>query len=370
MLLDIVLRGQSNAAYLAELDGGAALGTLAGQVEGLLGLDGVNDRVQVIYDRDEQGGETVYPATAFLGEWVEKGAQGWASAEYQQGFLQEMQDYRASGMGDATALLWMHSEYDSRDPNLSAADWAKAVRGDAGLVQATLGREVPYLFVAAHPFGDGTDTGHQAIRAAMEALSVDPSFNARIAARAPDIDASLDDTDGNWSTTDYGGGHIAPIDAQLIANRAARVVAEQWAGYAKPGSVVASQQGDIASDGPQVVMATRIAADAVQVDVRHDGTSGFAPISEGAAGGLGWSLHNADGQVLAATDTAVLDADSLLVRFDSAVPEGAVLHYAYGIGRVAEPNGPGLGNAVMDPTWLPVWTPAQGVAVQDVVWGA
>ena len=298
MLLDIVLRGQSNAAYLAELDGGAALGTLAGQVEGLLGLDGVNDRVQVIYDRDEQGGETVYPATAFLGEWVEKGAQGWASAEYQQGFLQEMQDYRASGMGDATALLWMHSEYDSRDPNLSAADWAKAVRGDAGLVQATLGREVPYLFVAA------------------------------------------------------------------------RVVAEQWAGYAKPGSVVASQQGDIASDGPQVVVAMRIAADAVQVDVRHDGTSGFAPISEGAAGGLGWSLHNADGQVLAATATAVLDADSLLVRFDSAVPEGAVLHYAYGIGRVAEPNGPGLGNAVMDPTWLPVWTPAQGVAVQDAVWGA
>jgi hypothetical protein len=362
--LDIILRGQSNAAYLAELDGGAAARTLVQEVQQLLGFDGVSDRVRLIYDRDGKGGDTVYPGTAFLGEWmVPNGSGGWQPGQYEQAFLDRMGQYRAEGMGNATAVVWLHSEYDSRDPNLSTSDWVSAVRTDAALVRETLGRDVPYLFVAAHPYGDGTDTGHQAIRAGMERLSTDPGFKAAIAARAPDIDASLDNLDGNPNTAEYGAAHINPYDARLIAARVARSVAEEFAAYAKPGSAVASAGGNIASDGPQVVAATPLGGNAVQVDVVHDGTSGFLALSEGAASGLGWSARLSDGRRIEASSAAILDADSLVVTFGQAVPVGTVLDYAWGIGRTAEPGGPGLGNAVMDPTYLPVWTPAVGVVI-------
>jgi hypothetical protein len=362
--LDIILRGQSNAAYLAELDGGAAGRVLTQQVEQLLGFDGISDRVRLVYDRDEQGGDTVYPGTSFLGEWmVPNGSGGWQAGRYESEFLGRLGQYRAEGMGDATAVVWMHSEFDSRDPNLSTADWVSAVRTDAALVRQTLGRDVPYLFVAAHPYGDGTDGGHQAIRAGMERLVADPGFDGRIAARAPDLDVSLDDLDGNPSTAEFGAAHINAYDARLIAARVARNVAEEFAGYAKPGSAVAIAGGNIASDGPRVVAATPLDGGRLQVDVAHDGTSGFVELNDVASRGVGWTALLADGRRIEATGAAVLDADSLVVTFGQAVPNGAVLDYAWGIGRIADPGGPGLGNAVMDPTYLSVWTPAQGVAV-------
>lgn len=364
MQLDIILRGQSNAAYLAELEGGAAARTLVQEVQQLLGFDGVSDSVRLVYDRDGKGGDTAYPGTAFLNEWMEPNGQGgWRAGEYEQGFLDRMAEYRAGGMGTASAVVWLHSEYDSRDPNLSTADWISAVRTDAALVRQTLGRDVPYLFVSAHPYGDGTDTGHQAIRAGMEGLAADPGFNAAIAARAPDIDGSLDNLDGNPSTAEFGGAHINPYDAKLIAARLARSVAEEFAAYAKPGSAVASSGGNIASEGPEVVAARAAGRNALQVDVVHDGAAGFLPLNEGAADGLGWSARLADGRRVEATGARILDADSLVVTFGEAVPTGAVLDYAWGIGRIAEPGGPGLGNAVMDETYLSVWTPAGGVAV-------
>ncbi len=363
MQLDIILRGQSNAILLAELERGAAAGRLVQEVERLLGFDGVKDRVTLLHDRDGQGGDTMYSGTAFLGEWMARSQAGWAAGPLEQGFLARMGQYRAEGMGDATAILWMHSEYDSRDPNLLTADWTAAVRTDAALTRQALGRDAPYLFVAAHPYGDGTDAGHQAIRAGMEALDADPRFDAAIVARAPDTDIALDDLDGNPATTEYGFAHITAGDAMLIATRAARGVAEEWAAYAKPGSPVALARGDIASDGPMVVAASAAGPGQLQVDVRHDGTGGFLPLSAGAAKGLGWSLALPDGRRIEATGAAVLDADSLVVGFGQAVPAGAVLHYAWGIGRTAEPGGPGAGNAVLDSAALPAWTPAAGIAV-------
>ncbi len=374
MLLDIVLRGQSNAAYLAELDRGAAAGRLVEEVETLLGFDGVTDSVRLVYDRDLQGGDTAYPATAFLDEWMQRTPQGWTIGRNEQGFLDRIGEYRADGMGSDTAVLWMHSEYDSRDPDLSTADWTAAVRTDAALTRATLGRDVPYLFVAAHPYGHGTDSGHQAIRAGMEQLAADPVFNARIAARAPDINASQDNLDQDETTIEYGGAHISREDAHLIAARAARVIAEEWAEYAKPGSPIANAGGNIASDGPRVAAATAVAPGALQVDVVHDAATGFTPLSQGAAGGLGWTLRLPAGGTIAATGAELLDGDSLLLRFAQDVPGGAVLDYAYGIGRVARADGPGQGNALTDASGLPVWTPAEGVAVAnpapvDPVWG-
>ena len=374
MQLDLILRGQSNAILLAEGDHWAASGHLVNEVERLLGFDGEQNSVRLIYDRDEQGGETAYSGTAFLGEWMQRDASGnWTSGKLENGFLDGMQAYREDGMGDATALVWMHSEYDSRDPDLATADWTSAVRTDAALVRGELGRDVPYLFVAAHPYGDGTDAGHQAIRAGMEQLAADPAFDARIAARAPDIDAAHDNRDGNSDTKDYGGAHITPEDGMLIADRIARAVAEDWAEFAQPGSPVAVAGGNIADHGPRVVQAQQIDATRLKVDVQHDAAPTFGALGASAAEGLGWTAGTADGERIAASGVQVLDHNSLLVSFADAVPAGARLDYAWGIGRVAEPGGPGEGNALTDISGLPVWTPAEGVAVTpatlDALWG-
>lgn len=368
MQLDLVLRGQSNAAYLAELDRFAGAGRLVTEVERLLGFDGVNDKVALVYDRDGIGGDTTYPATAFLDEWMDPSpGGGWQAGELERLFLARMEQYVAEGPGDATAMVWLHSEYDSRDPGLSANGYADAVRVDAGLARQVLGRDVPYLFVAAHPYGDGTDTGHQAIRQAMEALAADPAFDARIAARAPDIDADLDNYDGNETTREFGGAHISASDALIIAARIARTAAEEWAAFAKPGSPIALNGGNIPNEGPRVVAASRIDATTVQVDVRHDAAAAFAALDADAAGGLGWSLALPNGTRVAATGAAILDADSLVVTFGAGVPDGAVLDYAYGVGRLGGANGSGQGNAVTDAAGLPIWTPATGIAVSAVM---
>lgn len=362
--LDLILRGQSNAAYLAELERFAGAGRLVTEVERLLGFDGVNDRVELVYDRDGQGGDTTYPATAFLDEWMDPApGGGWRAGELEQLFLRRMEQYVADGAGDATAVVWLHSEYDSRDASLAAGSLEQAMRVDASLVRQVLGQDVPYLYVAAHPYGDGTDTGHQAIRQAMETLAADSGFNARIAARAPDINADLDNYDNNDATREYGGAHISASDALIIAGRVARVAAEEWAAYAKPGSPIAAAGGNIASDGPQVVAATLLDPARLQVDVRHDGAAGFAALDAVAAGGEGWSARLPDGTRVEATRATILDADSLAVSFGAALPPGTVLDYAYGIGKLWGANGTGQGHAAMDATGLPVWTAAQGVAI-------
>ncbi|SFK16619.1 DUF4214 domain-containing protein [Falsiroseomonas stagni] len=364
MQLDLILRGQSNAAYLAELDGFAGAGRLVTEVERLLGFDGVNDRVTLVYDRDAQGGDTAYPATAFLDEWMDPApGGGWQAGELEQLFLSRMRQYLADGPGDATALVWLHSEYDSRDADLSASSLAQAMRVDAGLVRQVLGRDIPYLYVAAHPYGDGTDSGHQAIRQAMETLAADPGFNARIAARAPDLNVDLDNYDGNEATREYGGAHISASDALIVATRIARVAAEEFAAYAKPGSPVALAGGNIASDGPQVVAATRLEPTRLQVDVRHDGVAGFAALDADAAAGVGWSALLPNGTRVPATGAAILDADSLVVSFGQALPVGAVLDYAWGIGKLWGANGTGQGHSVADSAGLPVWTAAAGVVI-------
>jgi hypothetical protein len=136
---------------------------------------------------------------------------------------------------------------------------------------------------------------------------------------------------------------------------------------------VAQAGGDIPDLGPQVIAATRVEPGLLLVDVRHDASHAFAPLNNEAASGLGWSIATQDGHRIEANGAALLDADSLALRFAEPVPDGAVLDYAWGIGRTAHEGEPGRGNAVMDENHLPVWTPAAGVAVtpahQDGVWG-
>ncbi len=366
MKLDILVRGQSNAILLMESDQYAAAIKLTAEVGRLLGFDGVTDKVDIRYEHGGEGHGTAYSGTALLGDWLQKDAAGtWQPAALEQSLLRSIAETPPRPDTAATAVLWLHSEDDSANANLTVGDWAAAVRQDAALVRGALGgtaATISYHFVSAHPYSSGTDAGHQAIRLGMERLAADPAFHADIAARVLDIDTSHDNTDNNAATNEYGGPHISSGDAMTIAVRAAQAIAEDWSAFAKPGSPVALAGGAIDDAGPQVVAASRVAPDLLQLAVRHDVAAGFAPLGPGAASGLGWSVPGAAGTVEAA-GVGILGPDTLRVRFDAPLPQDGVLHYGYGYGRLAEGNTPGQGNAVYDAGGLPIWTPAEGVAL-------
>lgn len=367
MELQIPVRGQSNAILFAEGDRWAGASRLAAEVQRLLGFDGVSDTVEVLYARGEEQRGTAHSGTAFLGEWMQRGPDGaWQPALLGAGLLSsagELDDPTAA----ATAVLWLHSEYDSRSANLAVGEWTAAVRQDAALLRSVLGGDaasIPYHFVSAHPYADGTPEGHQAIRMGMEALSADPAFHARIAARALDIDASLDDTDGDGGTIEYGGAHIAPGDALLIADRAARTIAEDWSAYARPGSPVFLAGGDIADVGPRVLAAERIGWDTLRLTVAQDEGGAFAPLDADAARGVGWGVSGTAAPPAAARSAVVQGPNTIDLSFAGPLPEaGGVLHYGWGYGRLAEGNAPGRGNAITDQTGVPIWTPAEGVLI-------
>ncbi len=367
MELQILIRGQSNAILFAESDKYAALGRLTSEVQRLLGFDGVSDTVKTLYARGEDLRGTAHGSSAFVGEWMQRGPDGaWVPGSKETGLLRSVAELDSPAAA-ATAVLWLHSEYDTFRADLDVGEWMSAVRQDAALLRAALGGDaagVPYHFVSAHPFGAGTPQGHQTVRAGMEALAADPAFHARIAARALDTDSSLDDVDGDWRTTDYGGPHITPADALLIADRAARAIAEDWSDYARPGSPVWNARGDIADVGPRVLTAERTGPDTLRLTVAHDGAGGFAPLDPDAARGLGWAVSGAGAAPVAARSAAVLGPDTLELAFAGPLPEaGGVVHYGWGYGRLADPGGPGRGNAVTDDTGLPIWTPVEGVVI-------
>ena len=367
MELQILIRGQSNAILFVEQDGWAGASRLTAEVQRLLGFDGVADTVRVLYARGETQSGTAHGGTAFLGEWMARGPDGgWQPASLGAGLLRSAGEL-GSPAAAATSVLWLHSEFDSRREDLTAGEWAAAVRQDAALLRSVLGGDaasIPYHFVSAHPYAYGTPEGHQAIRMGMEALSADPAFHARIAARALDIDASLDDGDGDWTTIEYGGSHITTGDALLIAERAARTIAEDWSDYARPGSPVFLAGGDIADVGPRVAAAERIGPDALRLLVAQDQGGGFAPLDPDAALGLGWAVSGTAAAPVAARSAVVQGPHTVDLFFNGPLPEaGGVLHYGWGYGRLAEGNAPGRGNAITDESGLPIWTPAEGVAI-------
>jgi hypothetical protein len=361
------MRGQSNAILFAESDGYAAIGRLTSEVQRLLGFDGAADTVKVLYARGEDQRGTAHSGTAFLGEWMRTGPDGaWSHTSLGTGLLRSAAEL-GSPAAPTTSVLWLHSEFDSANADLDAGQWMAAVRQDAALLRAALGdaaADVPYHFVSAHPYSEGTSPGHQTVRAGMEALAADPAFHARIAARALDTDSSLDDIDQDWRTVEYGGPHITPQDGLLIAERAARAIAEDWAGYAKPGSPVAFAGGDIADVGPRVVAAERIAPDTLRLLVAQDQGGVFAPLDPDAARGLGWSVSGTAAPAVAAVSAVVQGPNTIDLTFAGPLPEaGGLLTYGWGNGRLAEGNAPGQGNAITDQAGLPIWTPAVGVVI-------
>lgn len=365
MDLNVVVRGQSNAFLLVSDDqGSVGSRALIDEVQRLLGFDGVNDRV-LLDDWWQPGQNTIFGATAFIGEWSARDANGvWQPQQYQQALLRNVSQNQPA---TETAIVWLHNEYDSvYYPSLTVAEWESAVRADAALVRGALGLDAarsPYVFVSAIPFPTGNQDALQTIRAAMERLEADPAFNAEVGARALDVDMTFKfPFEANLTDYTYGLSHISAQDAAAIGQRLARSLAEEWAEYARPGSPVALAGGDIASDGPKVVSATAVDADTLVVRVAHDRASGFAPLDAEAVAGTGWVVGGASGPVYAG-NVQVLSADALQIDFRGAVPTDGLLYYGYGYGRLAATNQPGQGNAVYDDAGLPIWTPAAGVAI-------
>lgn len=364
MDLNVVVRGQSNAFLMVSADlGGVGAQTMINETQRLLGFDGVNDRV-LLDDWYTPGQVTVFGGTAFIGDWVAQDANGaWQPLQYEQSLLRNLAN---SPPAAETAIVWLHNEYDSLNPNLTAAEWMSAVRADAALARGALGVDAarsPYVFVSAIPFPTGYGGSEQAIRAGMEALAADPAFNAVVGARALDVDMSFKfPFEEQYTDYTYGLSHISAQDSVMIGQRLALSLAETWAAYAKPGSPVALAAGSIASEGPEVVSATIFDPQTLVVKVAHDRSAGFAPLDPQAAAGVGWAVGGASGAV-SADAVWTSGPDTLVVHFPTAVPTDGYLFYGYGYGRLAVADQPGQGNAIYDQAGLPVWAPATGVKV-------
>src|SRR5690349_8820975 len=192
-------------------------------------------------------------------------------------------------------MVWLHSKYDSIDGALTPALWESAVRYDAALVRGAYGRSaatLPYLFVSAIPYNNGTGTGHRAIRTGMEELSADPAFNAGIAARIQDADMGRD------IDTGFGGSYMSFEDQWIALIRIATSLAEESAAYAKPGSAVALAGGSIDNLGPQVIAAALSAPNRLMIKLQFDAASSLAALGPTAAQGVGWTIFGPDGQAI------------------------------------------------------------------------
>jgi hypothetical protein len=343
---------------------------LVQHVEHLLGFDGVHNRVALIYGHPSGEMATVAPGTALMTDWLSPVGgdwhNGWNLGAQEAALLNYITSKPASIRDNPTAVLWLHSEYDAIRGDVIEAMWSSAVRHDAVLVRQALGQTaetVPYVFVSAIPSSSAVGTSIQAIRLAMERLAGDASFNAAIGARALDLDMSWDNPDNNAATLEYGGTHMSSADALTVAGRAARSIAEGWAGYALPGSPLARQGSDIADEGPEVVAAWRAGGELLSVDLAFDGAATLVarPI---VGTGLGWSVRDTSGHSIAATGLTPVDGDTVMISFAEALPEGPLrLHYGWGYGRLADGSGKAEGNALCDGQGLPAWTMAQGVGV-------
>ncbi|WP_372621906.1 hypothetical protein, partial [Falsiroseomonas sp.] len=368
MNLNVLVRGQSNVMRMMEDNGGAGVPNLAQEVARLLGFDGANDTVSIIYDAGDWQSSTAFGGTALLGDWLYGSPGNWTVGGLEQALLNEIGALPSSQRDDPTATLWFHSEFDSRPSDLAPETWVSAVRFDADQVRAALGQDAattPYLFVSAMPYNKGSDQGHQAIREGMEILAADPGFNAHIAARILDIDADDDDTDFNPATNDYGGEHIDAGDSALVIARAGRAIAEAFAAHAKPGSPVAQAGGNIADEGPEVIRAELVGSNQLLLDVQHDQASGFSSLDPDAAAGIGWQVFGATTSVIG-TAVQLVDADTLRVTFSGDLPQGGALFYGYGYGRLGGSDAAGRGNAIYDNHGLPIWVRAEGLAIDGL----
>ena len=381
MQLNIVLRGQSNASLLLTDGAASAIQT---QVANYLGFSGTSNTINLIAtEYQPNGNNTINSGTSFLTQWLTavngNWQNGWTNKTLETGFINELNSLPAAEKAAPTAILFVHNEYDSANPLVTPAEFQSAVQYEATQVRSVLGQTAattPYMFVDI-PYGEGTDTGNQAIKQAEQTLAATAGFNGAIAARANDLDM-------NWNLpvsqimAYYGDGHMSPADASSLVVRVARSIADQFSQYALPGSPEALAGGHLANTGPQVVTAQAVtgAANELLVSIALDSGAALKPLSIDAAAGVGWSVVD-NGVVTVATGAALeANGTQILLTFQGAVAVDGTdaVYYGYGIGRTAQPataaapNGyPAEGNAVYDSNGLPIWASAYGVTIAGTV---
>lgn len=366
IVVNIVVRGQSNAIQTIESGGWVGQRELRNELMRLLGLDPARDKINIIYDRDGDN-TTAIGGTAFLGDWVKPKAGSWNNGfELNTGsanLIRKLEQTVATN-DHPTVVVWLHNETDSKQLTIDPSLWEAAVRWESEYIRAAAGRtsdDMPYLFVSAIPH-DGYAFSNQRIRVAQEEL-IENGFNGWIGARVNDIDKNGD------NASIYGGPHVSVSDSILIAQRIALSLAEHFASLARPGSPVALANGQIADDGPQAIAAARIANEpnAALVRVRHDVADELALLSSAAASGNGWTTANIWSTSTRATAIAVelIEADLLKVTFASAIASDAKLFYGWGNTRFSS-GGSGRNNAIYDSAGLPLWTAAKGLEIGAV----
>ena len=354
MNLNILLRGQSNSIILGQLAGADAV---AAEVQKLLGFDGVNDKVTLLFKEfDGSGSSTAASGTAFIGDWLTpatvNGQASWTPNTYEQGLINYVSGLSTTAKADPTVVLWLHNEYDSANSTLTAGTWTSAVRYEAAQLRAAFTAPVSYVFIEPIPLDAGKDAGAQAIRTGMEQLVAESGFNARLT-------ASTDDLVMN-GVFRGAAGHMSDADAALVADRAARSIAEVFAAFAKPGSALAS--GNIDDTGPIAVQAQQTGAREVSVSLLFDGATTLQALDPDAAAGIGWKAI-AGTTVLEATSVSLGANHTLVVGFGVDLPAGARLYYGYGDSHLLGATGSASGNAIYDDQGMPLRSPAVGLVI-------
>ena len=363
--VNILIRGQSNAAYFS-LDAGRAM---AGEVAALLGFDGRTATVTLIGGP----GRTEHAATALIWDqvggraWMSPapGGQGWVPNANEQQVLDTLKALPAPVRRSPTLTLWLHNESDCNNPDVTRETWASAIRADAGWVRAALGQTAattPYLF-AWVPFEIGAgpvalevqDRKAQAMRLGMQDLAADQSFHAVAAPQTGDLDM-------NGAGGRFGGMHMSVPDALVLADRLARVAACELSGYARPGAPVRSL--DCGHPGPVALAATRLAADRVAIEAAPHGAP-IAPLGLAAAHGAGWVARLPGGISVPARAARLVAPTRLELVFSIPLPADARIHYGYGHGRISAENGTGAGAAIYDQNGEPMSAPIEGLPVRD-----
>jgi len=364
--LNILIRGQSNAVLLGTGSQGGYSALIVQAAQSLLGFDGVNQRINVVFDTTP-GLATAANGTSLLRQWLSPISgdwhNGWTTSTYENGLLAKVASLSAAQRAAPTAIVWLHNEADSVSyvaPDMSEAQWESAVRFDAATLRAALGQTAattPYLFVDAIPSPAGVPKNLQGIRQGMETLAEDPAFNAVVAAQSIDVDMGT----AADSPSTYGGNHLVGADFWQLASRLAASVAEAFAGYAQPGSPMATAGGDIANTGPEVIAALLNDARTMTLSLGLDHAAALMPLDAAAAAGLGWSVQTDKGFV--AASGAALVGGTLKLTFAGDVHLGDTLFYGYGYGRLAAADGTGERHAVYDANGLPIWASAYGVTL-------
>jgi hypothetical protein len=380
--LNVVIEGQSNAAYFLIYGSGALVYCL----NYLLGFDGVHQTVQIIGGSGVTawGGTSLIPYPPSIGAnitWLGGSYPNWTEGDLETSFVNYLKALPAATKALPTAIVWVHNENDSENPAITQAEWASAVAYNIGQARAALGKTAasapvdfayaPFDFAPGTMQAIGRSPEIQTLKAGFEALTAIPSFNAAMGAQVSD--SNMDGPPGGPAQP-MGELHFDQSDINQLAWRLALTLSNHFCHYALPSSPQSKYyRCYVDSVGMQAISAKQTGPSTLSVSFQaaYNGDA-LQPLSSMAAEGAGWVVVNGTQTVYA--KAASLSGNTVNLTFTGPLPSAASgrLYYGWGTGRVSVqtsapiPNqtvaGPGEGAAILDAAGLPVFTAAQGLA--------